>query len=120
MDMVVHYVSKSEIQLLNYLNIPNTKENRQVRILQNKVDGYNPITNTIYEFLGDYWHGNPLKYKSNDIHPESKITFGELYNKTMKKFQILKENGYSVKYIWEIDWKNWLKNKIGEIPLKEY
>ena len=23
------------------------------------VDGYDPATNTIYEFLGDYWHGNP-------------------------------------------------------------
>ena len=38
----------------------------------------------------------------------------------MDKFKKLKDNGYIVKYIWESDWKNWSKNKTGNIPLQEY
>ena len=32
------------------------------------VDGYNDKTKTIYEFYGDYWHGNPNRYKREDIN----------------------------------------------------
>lgn len=40
-------------------------ENREVVIKISgrifKVDGFDPIINTIYEFYGDFWHGNPKK-----------------------------------------------------------
>lgn len=111
-------VSRPETEFLDYLKIPNTKENRQVHILRKKVDGYDPKTNTIYEFLGDYWHGNPEKFPSNNIHPIVKISYGKLYNKTFDKFKMLKENGYNIKYIWESDWKLWNKNRLGNIPIK--
>ena len=103
-------ISKPEIEFLEYLNIPNSPKNRQFRIGRNLVDGYDQITNTIYEFLGDYWHGNPTKYKPHDIHPIIKVTYGELYSKTIDKLTRLKLLGYNVKYIWENDWK---KFKIG-------
>lgn len=114
-----HIISIPEKIFLNYLNIPNTKENRQKRIGSYKVDGFDGI-NTIYEFLGDYYHGNPLIFNSNKINKSCKKTFGELYNKTIKKFNVLKRMGYIIKYIWENDWKNWNKLKIGNIPLLEY
>jgi hypothetical protein len=37
-----------------------------------KLDGYCEKTNTVYEFYGDIWHGNPLKYNENDINPINK------------------------------------------------
>lgn len=113
-------VSVPEMEFLNYLNIPDKKENRQVflKIVRIKADGL--IKNTIYEFLGDYWHGNPIKFNKNDINKNCKKTFGELYNKTIEKFKKLKTLGYKVKYIWENDWNNFKKG-IDETPkVKEY
>jgi hypothetical protein len=97
------FISKPEIAFLNKLNIPESS--RQIYIKPYRIDGYLSEINTIYEFLGDYWHGNPKKYRDSDINKQSNKTFGELYKNTLKKFNILKQLGYNIKYIWETDWK---------------
>jgi hypothetical protein len=71
-----------------------------------KFDGYNELTNTVYEFYGDFWHGNLKIYNENDIHPINKKTFGELYNDTINREQVIKNNGYNLITIWELDYKN--------------
>ncbi len=111
----VHRVSKSEMEFLDYLKIPDTKENRQVYILNKQVDGFKPSENIVYEFLGDYYHGNPLKYKSDDYNKTCKKTFGKLYQDTINKFHTLKFGGYCIKYIWETDWKKF-KSGIDCVP----
>ena len=93
----------------NWLN-DNNIINRQVRIGKYIVDGYDPITNTIYEFNGDYWHGNPIRYKKDDINSSCKKTFGELYKKTIEKEKILIDKGYKVISIWESEYINKNKN----------
>src|SRR5208283_3922699 len=96
-------ISKHEIEFLNYLNIPNTKIHRQVCILRKRVDGIKD--NTIYEFLGEYYHGNPKgRFHKNDYNKTCHKTFGELYEITLKRFNLLKAIGYKIKYIWESDW----------------
>jgi len=70
-----------------------------------RADGYCKENNTIYEFHGDYWHGNPNIYKDNDINTITKCTYKELYEKTLKKEEILKNLGYNLVVIWEYDWK---------------
>jgi|ERR1035437_3038891 hypothetical protein len=104
-------ISKPEIEFLNYLSIPDTKENRQVKIGRKKVDGIKD--NTIYEFLGNYYHGNPEIYKSEEYNPTCNKTFGELYNITLKKFDVFRENGYKIKYIWENDWKKYKSGNVN-------
>ena len=98
-------VSHLENKWLDTLKISN--ENRQYKIeLNNKkyiVDGFDPLTNTVYEFNGDFWHGNPNKYKSNDVNPKTKTTYGELYNKSCEKEKVLKEK-FSLISIWESDY----------------
>lgn len=111
----IHTISKMEIQFLDYINIPDTKETRQVKILSKKADGYDPYTKTIYEFLGNYWHGNPSMFNSNDYNKICHQTHGELYRNTLNKFKMLKNDGYNIKYIWERDWKNFKKG-IDTIP----
>jgi hypothetical protein len=69
-------------------------------------DGYDPTTNTVYEFWGDFWHGNPSKYNLEDQNPVTKTTFGELYNRTIHKLNLYKKAGYNTKYIWESHWTN--------------
>lgn len=113
--------SKGEIDFLNHINIPI--ENRQFPIMNLNyiVDGIDTVSNTIYEYLGDYWHGNPKIFDHKKIagHRNGK-TFGQVFKSTFARFHTLKKSGYTVKYIWETDWLNWSKYKNGPLPIKEY
>jgi hypothetical protein len=99
------YISTSvmEIKWLESLNI--SKENRNYWLSHNGksyiVDGIDLENKIIYEFYGDYWHGNPKFYKSNDINHFNKKTFGDLYSKTMQREQELKDLGYTLITKWE-------------------
>jgi len=79
-------------------------EYRQYKIDKYFVDGYDPITNTIYEFNGDFWHGNPNKYKEEDINPINGKSFGYLLSKTIEKENKLRKLGYNFVSIWESEY----------------
>lgn len=87
--------------------------NREVRIpVGNRgyiVDGL--CNNIVYEFLGDYWHGNPDKFNYNDIHPLIDISFGELYNRTITRLDEIRNAGYTVVHIWESEWNEHCKSQ---------
>ena len=103
-----YLISKKEKLWLDSKNVPIRQKN--IKINENKksikVDGFDPKTNTVYEFLGDFWHGNPKKYKLDDINPITKEAYGDLYIKTFAKIQDLKILGFNVEYIWESDYLN--------------
>jgi hypothetical protein len=65
------------------------------------LDAWDEETNTAYEFHGDYYHGNPNIFNAEDINKTTKKTFGEMYNATMQKKEILEELGYNYVCIWE-------------------
>lgn len=111
-------ISKPEIEFLNYNNIP--MDCRQKRMIPYIVDGYDPKTNTVYEFLGDYWHGNLARFNPNKIHPKRKITYKILNRETFNKFDKLKQLGVKIKYIWELDWRNFKKGFIKSPLILEY
>jgi len=104
-------ISKSEISWLDSLNIDEKYRNKVIRIdgKRYNLDAYDPISNTVYEFYGDYWHGNPKIFDSNKINVSNKKTFGALYNNTINRENILKNNGYNIISIWEYDFR--LKQK---------
>lgn len=106
-SMCCHVVSKKEIEWINSFN-KNILRNQLLKIKDRhfRPDGYDPITKTIYEFNGDYWHGNPNRYKATDKNRHNKKTFGELYKKTVEKENFLKKNGYNVVSIWESDFES--------------
>lgn len=103
------FVSKPEIKWLDTIGIPNDPLHRWVimkvgkRLI--KTDGYEPDTNTIYEFYGDFWHGNPNVFNHEDINPICKITYGKLYDNTIEREAYLKLHGFNVISIWEKDFK---------------
>lgn len=66
-----------------------------------KADGYYGYTNTIYEYYGDYWHGNPQKYNLNNLNKTVRKTYGELYQKTIERENYLKSLGYNLVIKWE-------------------
>jgi hypothetical protein len=100
------FISKlNDIHIIHSLNggefiIPNTKF---------KADGYCKETNTIYEYHGDYWHGNPKKFDKDKINKTTQCTFGELYKNTLEREKIIKDIGYNLVIMWETDW-----NKINK------
>jgi very-short-patch-repair endonuclease len=91
-----------ENKWLDSLNISE----RQVRIGRYVVDGYDPETKTVYEFNGDFWHGNPKVHDPNQINRIINKTFKQLHEETLRKEQDLKDNGYTVVSIWESDWRS--------------
>ena len=70
------------------------------------VDGFDPSTNTYFEFLGCYWHGCPRCFTPDDPHPKRGKTFHYWYEKTQAKLKYLKEIGYRAVEVWECDWRN--------------
>lgn len=104
-------ISIMESLWLDTFNLKNSGIQIKINDLIIKPDGYDPISNTIYEFYGDYWHGNPKIYHKDDINMANNKKFGELYQKTLEREYILKEAGYNLITIWESDWKKLSKKK---------
>lgn len=70
-------------------------------------DGYCQATNTVYEFHGDFWHGNP-DTKGKDpaaVNIKSKKTFGDLYAATLAREAEIKQLGYGLVVMWESQWE---------------
>jgi len=113
-------ISKGEKEFLNEIKIPESNRQFHISSLNCIVDGIDKQTNTVFEYLGDYWHGNP-----NTMSPLTKIAGGNMtcqqaYEYTFKRFSDIKSLGYNIKYIWESDWNAWKKNPTDPIPIKEY
>ena len=73
-----------------------------------KVDGYNPGTNTVYEFHGCFFHACThcfpnQRYRRHNCHPDRSIA--EVYEATCKKTQQLRDAGYEVIEKWEHDFE---------------
>jgi G:T-mismatch repair DNA endonuclease (very short patch repair protein) len=101
-------ISIQHAENANEYSIPNSRY---------KADGYCKETNTIFEFHGSRWHGDPLLYNQ-----KSKIFFGidygTLYENTKKKENFIKDNGYELIVMWESKWKK--INKYIKVLQKKY
>ena len=98
-------VSKISQEWLDSLGVPQKYREFTVCEPKVRVDAYVPETNTVYEFLGDFWHGNPEVFDSEDVHRVKKISYGELHKQTLKRLKLLEKFGYNVIYIWEKDFR---------------
>ena len=83
------------------------------RIGRYKADGFHEESNTVYEFHGDFWHGNPKFYDPKDVHPLNKTEYGMLMKKTIHKEMNLRCQGYNYVCIWEHEWNEKKKDIIG-------
>ena len=77
-----------------------------------RVDGYDPIKKTVFEFHGCEFHGCP-KCKPNNRHVKTwhhpDRTVEEMYHLTQKKTEVLRKAGYTVKVEWECNFKRKLE-----------
>ena len=71
------------------------------------VDGFDPVTNTVYEFNGCLYHGcigcYPNRQAKHYATPDR--TVEELYQATLNKRMALLQAGYTVVEIWECKWQ---------------
>ena len=104
------------ISSYNHIQIQHAENEGEFKIPNTKysADGYCQETNTIYEFHGDYWHGNPKKFNPTDMNTITNKTYGELYQKTIKREQEIRDMGFNLVVIWESDW-NKINNSIRSI-----
>jgi len=98
-------VSKSSNKWLNKIEkkLGYKLEKEYKIIINNKVffnDGYDKNTNTCYEYNGYFWHGHPDYYNPNDFHPIKKISYDELYQKTLEKERLIRQAGYNLIIKW--------------------
>jgi hypothetical protein len=88
-----------------------------------RVDGFDPHSNTVYEFYGDYWHGNPEIYHPTEINRSNKHSYGDLFRKTIERERKIINGGYNLVYIWETDFDK-IKHEtavfLREIPDSRY
>jgi len=110
-------ISKSETEWLDSLNIKIRSKIIKINDRKFVVDGFDPETNTVYEFNGDYWHGNPEIFNPNSFNKNINKTFSELYKTTLEKEKLLKLSGYNIISIWENDWKKIKENIKKQSPL---
>lgn len=104
---VRHGVSKSELEWLTRLGVP---EKSKVIILFGKtyvVDGFDPKTNTCYEYNGERFHGSHRVYKTNRNIKDSWLgkSPDELYYGTLQRYALFKSVGFKVFFVWESEYK---------------
>lgn len=96
-----HKYSWVEQRWLTSLGIPEEYWQYRIPGTRYTADGYDPKTNTVYEFDGDYFHGNPEYYAPQDVNQVRGQTFGELYQSTLAKRSALRNLGYQLVWVWE-------------------
>jgi hypothetical protein len=104
--------SKKENEWLDSFNIPTMRKQERLKLGKRirVVDGFDPATNTVYEFYGDYFHGNDVYYDHDWTNRLNGKSFAELYKKTLEKEKLIKLAGYKLVTIWESDFAS-LKGK---------
>ena len=68
------------------------------------VDGFCADLNTVFQFSGDFFHGNPDVYAADDLNKKLGKTYGELYQRTKMIEALIVSQGYRLETIWEKDW----------------
>lgn len=102
--------SWKEIQWLNDLGIPEDCRQKKIFVGDRSFLVDAKVGNTVYEFWGDYWHGNPIKFNASDKNTKCGKTFEELYKSTMEKIKLIKNAGFELVEIWESDYNSIKKN----------
>lgn len=87
------------------LGITLVREFRLPENLRRAVDGYDPITRTVYQFHGDFFHGNPKVYTESDYNQLRSMTFGQIFEESCRYDQEVIDLKYNLEIMWESDWK---------------
>ena len=88
-----------------YLYAGKEKDSRAREI---PVDGYEPESNTIFQYHGCKWHGCPCRKERNSLEEERRAE--QRYAKTIELENKMKKQGFKIVSVWECE-KPELKKK---------
>lgn len=110
-DICSPLISKGETEWLDSLSIPPECRNRWVHVEGRRFNVDGLINSTIYEYYGDYWHGNPKTQAPDKINHMSCAPMSQHLQYTLDRESILRDAGYVVVTMWESDWMNLRKSR---------
>lgn len=106
----INWLSFMEIYYnISIQHMGNCNNEYKIKDTRWKADGYCKNTNTIYEFHGSFFHGDPTLFSSDYYNVVSKRTMGTLYQNTINRENKIKQLGYNLIVMWESKW-----NKINK------
>ena len=80
-----------------------------------KVDGYDPITKTIIQVHGCFWHGHDKCFQAHTINPVKGVSMGRLFDQTQTQTQRFREEGFDVQVVWGCQVREMIKNNTDGI-----
>jgi hypothetical protein len=92
------FVSKQETKWLDELNVANRQH--WLEDVKYSVDGFDPVTNTVYLYHGKFWHGCPKSFDPEEVHPILKIKMKQLYKQTIDWENKIIQAGYNLVIKW--------------------
>lgn len=101
-----HWKSKGHIEISNIIRNFGYNVKDEYFIDGRPYDIFIKDKNLLIEFNGTYWHCDPRKFDENYYHSSHKRTAIQQWKYDEEKINLAKNNGYNIKTIWEIDWKN--------------
>ena len=107
--------SKNGMEWIRYLSVHKNIQHGEnggefvIAPTRFRADGYELATNTVYEFHGDLYHGNPRVYSPNFVNMVNGKTMAELYGRTVARKEEILRHGYKYVEIWEYDWNRAIK-----------
>lgn len=99
-------ISKSEKRWLDKLGVP--MRGVPIRGFNGKifvVDGYDPRSQTVFEFNGCAFHGHYTHIDLNKVFTKTKVLQRTQYLNTIQRFQTLYDFGFKVFFVWECEFK---------------
>lgn len=90
--------TKPQMIVNDLLDKHNIKYNNEEVFVYYSVDNYLVDYNLIIEVMGDYWHGNPLKFNILNNMQKNNIRRDKAKNTFVKE-----HNGINILYLWEKD-----------------
>jgi len=95
---------KRNVALRTRLNDTEKRPSDEKKV---RVDGYDPVNRTVYEFQGCYWHGCPTCFDTSDTNPTNGKTYEELYKETCLRVKCLESLPNVIPPVvqcWECQW----------------
>ncbi|XP_055338441.1 uncharacterized protein LOC129588301 [Paramacrobiotus metropolitanus] len=89
---------------LEHPNIEHGRNGKERKFDRYFVDGFDPDTNTIYEYNGCVHHGHPTCTNEDDRTPFSLKKMSEVYEQWIRKKLYLEGMGYNVEEKWSCEW----------------
>lgn len=94
--------SNIQLKINQILNDEEIKYEREYIIKYYAIDNYLYDFNLIIEVMGDYWHGNPIKY-NEDRYMLNDVQQRTILKDKQKASYILNHKGIKILYLWEKD-----------------